>query len=118
MSESSSLMTQSAKMLYLFLVGMSELMCSILFCIFVTEGEFNRDVAFLLEIVTLSCSSMVFLLYSCKCFVCWCAVQITCYRFVVCGSLYCVFFFKREGFDSYLESLFDIYEAHTSSLRF
>ena len=55
-------MTLSAKTLYLFLVEMSGLMCSVSFCIFATEGESDRDVALFLEIVTVNCFFMAFLL--------------------------------------------------------
>ena len=47
-SEFSSLMTQSAKTLYLVLVGMFGLMCSIPFYIFASGGDSDRDVALLL----------------------------------------------------------------------
>ena len=57
-----SLMTQSANKLYLFLIAMSGLICSIPFCIFATTGESDRGVVHFLDKITFSFSSVAFLL--------------------------------------------------------
>ena len=62
LERSLSVTMQLAKILYLFLIGMSGLMLPILFCILATGGESDRDAVLFLDMVTLICFSVTFLL--------------------------------------------------------
>lgn len=83
--ESSVLVTQSVETLYLFLVGMAGLTCSIPFYIFVTGDESDNDVSLSLE--SFFCDfSLNHSPY--RCLACKCAVQVAALLFVVVPDMF------------------------------
>ena len=57
-----SLIKQAEKILYLFLVEMAGLMCSIPCCIFLIRDKSERDVALFHVVITIACSALTFLI--------------------------------------------------------